>query len=98
MPAALQGVDCLAHMHRDTDGPALVGKGSRQRLPNPPGRVSGKLEAALVLELVDRPHKADIAFLDEAKEAKSAVGETLGLAHHQPQVGFRQLLLRAPAL
>src|SRR5208282_2734393 len=57
-----------------------------------------ELEAALVLELHDRPHQAKIAFLDKVEEPQPAVPVALGKAHHQPQVGFGQLLLGAPAL
>ena len=94
----LQLVDRLHHMDRDANRPALVGNRTRQRLPNPPRRVSRELEAALVFELVYRPHQANIAFLDKVEESQPVVRVTLGKAHHQPQVGFRQFLLGAPAL
>src|ERR1700732_841214 len=45
---AQQLVDGLNHVHRDTDGTALVGNGTRHRLANPPRRVSRKLVAALI--------------------------------------------------
>src|SRR5271166_2510607 len=58
---AQQLVDHLDHVDRDTNRPALVGNRTRHRLPNPPRRVSRELEAALVLELHDRSHQANIA-------------------------------------
>ena len=36
----------LHHMHRDADGPGLVGDGPGDGLADPPGSVGGKLEAA----------------------------------------------------
>jgi hypothetical protein len=53
---AQQLVGRLDHVHRDTDGAALIGDGARHRLPNPPRRVGRKLEAAPVLF----PAKSDI--------------------------------------
>jgi len=48
------------------------------RLPDPPGGVGRELVAAPVLELVDRLHQADVAFLDEVEELQAAVGIFFG--------------------
>ena len=95
---AQQLIDRLDHVDRDTNRSALVGNRTRHRLPNPPRRVSRELEAALVIELHDRPHQADVAFLDKVKKTQATTAVALGKAHHQPQVAFGQLLLGAPAL
>ncbi len=75
-------------MHRDADGARLVGDGASDGLPNPPGGVGGELVAAAVFELVHRLHQAEVAFLDQVKELKAAVGVFLGDGNHQAQVGL----------
>ncbi len=88
-----QLVDGLDHVHRDADGAGLVGDGAGDGLANPPGGVGRELVAAAVLELVDRLHQADVAFLNEVEELQAAVGVLLGDGDHQAQVGFDQLAL-----
>jgi hypothetical protein len=86
-------VDRLDHVHRDADGARLVGDRAGDRLPDPPGGVGRELVAAAVLELVDRLHQADIAFLDQVEELQAAVGVFLGDRDHQAQVGLDHFLL-----
>ena len=81
------------HVDRDADRAALVGHGPGDRLANPPGGVGAELEAAAILELVDRPHQAGVALLDQVQEAQAAVAVLLGDRDHQPQVAFRQAAL-----
>jgi hypothetical protein len=64
------------------------------RLADPPRRVGRELVAAAVLELVDRLHQADVAFLNQVEELQAAVGVLLGDRDDEPEVGFDQLLLR----
>ena len=85
-------------MHRHADRTTLVGNRTRHRLAYPPRRVSRELEAALILEFLDRAHQAPIAFLDKVEKGEPAVDVSLGKAHYQSQIGFGQLLLSAPAL
>src|SRR6266542_3974369 len=66
---------------------------ARDRLANPPRRVSRELVTAPVLELVDGLHQADVAFLDQVEELQAAVGVFLRDRDYQSQVGFDQLLL-----
>jgi hypothetical protein len=80
-------------VHRDADRAALIGHGAGDRLANPPGGVGAELEAAAVLELVDRPHQAGVAFLDQVQEAQAAVAILLGDRDDQPQVAFGQFPL-----
>ena len=80
-------------MHRNTDGARLVGDRAGDRLPDPPGRIGRELVAAAVLELVDRLHQADIAFLDQIEELQAAVGVFLGDRDHEAEVGLDHLLL-----
>ena len=80
-------------MHRDADGAALVGHRPGDRLANPPGGVGAELEAAAILELIDRPHQAGVAFLDQIEEAESPVAVLLGDGDHQSQVSFGEASL-----
>ena len=81
------------HVDRDADRAGLVGDRPRDRLANPPRGVRGELEAAAVLVLVDGPHQARVAFLDEVQEAQAAVAVLLGDRDHQPQVAAGELAL-----
>src|SRR5215475_1854759 len=85
--------DCLYHMHGDADGARLVVDGARDRLPDPPRGVRRKLVAAPVLELIDRLHQPDIAFLNQVEELQTAVGVFLGDRDHEAQVRLHHLLL-----
>ena len=80
-------------MHRDADGARLVGDRARDRLPDPPRRVGRELVAAAVLELVDRLHQADVAFLDQVEELQAAVGVFLGDRDDEAQVRLDHFLL-----
>ena len=93
-----QLVDRLDHVHRDADGARLVGDRAGDRLADPPGRVGRELVAAAVLELVDRLHQADIAFLDQVEELQAAVGVFLGDGDHEAQVGLDHFLLGVAGL
>ena len=52
-----------------------------------------ELEAAAVLVLVDRPHQAGVAFLDQVEEAQAAVAVLLGDRDHEPQVAAGKFAL-----
>ncbi len=80
-------------MDRDTDGARLIGDRAGDRLADPPGRIGRELVAAAILELVDRLHQADVAFLDQVQELQAAVGVFLGDRDHQAQVGLDHFLL-----
>src|SRR5690606_23659981 len=95
---AVELVDRLDHVHRDADGPRLVGNGASDRLANPPGGVGRELVAATVFELVHRLHQADVAFLDQVEELQAAVGILLGDGNNQAQVGLDHLFLRPASL
>ena len=71
----------------------MIGDGAGDRLPNPPGGVGRELVAAGVLELVDCPHQAGVAFLDQIEEAHAAVAVALGDGDHQAEVPGGQLPL-----
>ncbi len=81
-------------MHRNADRAGLIRDGSRDRLPDPPRRVGRELESALIVELVDGLHQADVAFLNQIQELQPAIGVALRDRDHQPKVRLDQLLLR----
>src|SRR2546425_1995024 len=56
------------HVHRDADGAGLIGDGKVDGLSDPPRGVGGEFVAGAPLELVNPPHQADIAFLDQVDE------------------------------
>src|SRR6516162_411039 len=86
-------VDHLDHVHGDADGARLVGDRAADRLPDPPGGIGRELVAAAILELVDRLHQANIAFLDQVEELQAAVGIFLGDGDDEAQVRLHHLLL-----
>ena len=81
------------HVHRNTDRSTLVRDGSRNSLADPPRRIGRELVAASILELLDRLHQADIAFLDQVQELKIAVGVLLRDGNHEAQIGLDHLNL-----
>src|SRR5581483_9151167 len=88
-----QLVDRLDHVHRDTNGAGLIGDRAGDGLANPPGGVGGELVAASILELLDRLHETDVAFLNQVEELQSAVSVLLGDRDDEAEVGDDQLLL-----
>src|SRR4051794_21000593 len=91
---ANQLVDRLDHVDRDADRARLVGDGASDRLADPPRRIGRELVAAAVLELVDRLHQADVAFLNQIEELQAAIGVLLRDRDDEAEVGFDELLLR----
>src|SRR5262245_43465618 len=91
---ANQLVDRLDHVDRDADRPRLVGDRAGDRLADPPRRVGRELVAAAVLELVDRLHQADVAFLNQVEELQPAVRVLLRDRDDQAEVRLDELFLR----
>src|SRR2546430_17742028 len=85
-------------MDRNPDGAGLISHRPSDRLPNPPGSVRAELEAAPVIELFDRSHQAEVAFLNQVQHRQAAPEILLGDAHHQPKIGLDEATLRALAL
>src|SRR2546422_940649 len=81
---AVQLVVRLDHVDGNPDRARLVGDGSGNCLPDPPGGVGRKLVAAPLLELVHGLHQADVAFLDEVQELQAPVRVLLGDRDDQP--------------
>ena len=68
--------------------------GTLQRLADPPGGVRREPEATLPVELVDGPHQAERALLDEVGHVDATVLVPPRPVHDQPQVGGHHLLAR----
>src|ERR1700733_3076063 len=90
---ANQLVDGLDHVHRNTNGPGLIGDRAGDGLANPPGRIGRELVTTTIFELIDCLHQTDVAFLDQIQELQTAVGVLLGNRNHQAQVSLDQLAL-----
>ena len=80
--------ELLADVHRDADRARVVLEPALHRLADPPGRVGRELEAAAVVELLDRPDQAEDALLDQVEERQPEPAVALGVRDHQPQVGL----------
>ena len=83
----------LDHVDRDADRAGLVGDGPGDRLADPPRGVGAELVAAAVLVLVDGPHQAGVALLDQVEERQAAVAVLLGDRDDQPEVAAGELAL-----
>ncbi len=81
-------VDQLHDVHRHPDGAGLVGQGAGHRLPYPPGRVRGELEAPGVVELLHRADQPEIALLHQVEHGQAAARVPLGDRDDEPQVGL----------
>src|SRR5215813_12299180 len=73
-----QLIDRLYHMYWNADCTCLIGNRAGNRLTNPPGGIGTEFVAALVLELIDGLHQANIAFLDQVEKLETPVRVLLG--------------------
>ena len=89
--------ELLHQVDGQPDGAGLVGYGTGDGLPDPPGRVGGELEALGVVELLDRADQAGVALLDEVEQRQSAARVAAGHRDDQPQVGSDEDVLGALA-
>ncbi len=80
-------------MHRNPDGSGLVGDGTGDGLPDPPGGICREFVSLCPVKLVHRPDQACVALLDQIQDVQTPAGILLGDGNHQPEVGFRQLVL-----
>src|SRR5487761_148237 len=87
-------MDRRDHVHWDADGAGLIGDGTGDSLANPPRTVSRELVATAPLELVDTPHQADVALLDQVEELQAAVVILLRDGNDEAEVRFDQFFLR----
>ena len=81
-------IDDFRHVNRNTDGTGLVCNCSGNCLTDPPGSIGGEFIALCVVEFFYSFNQAQITFLDEVKERKSAAYISLCDADNETQVGF----------
>src|SRR5690348_13646714 len=81
-------------MDRQPDRASLLGKRTRDRLPDPPRGIRGELEAELVVELLDRADQTEVSLLDQIEQRHPRLGVRTRDRHHEAKVRFDQLLLR----
>src|SRR4051812_24472131 len=75
-------------MDWDPDRAGLLLQRALHRLPDPPGRIGRELEAAAMVELLDRADQADDALLDQIQERQPEAAVALGVRDDQAEVGL----------
>ena len=88
--AALQSV---VHMRGQANGARMILDRADQGLSNPPNGVGGELEAACVIELLDRADQAQVALLNQVREGEAEVPVVLGNRDHELQVVLDEAIL-----
>ena len=63
-------------------------------LTDPPGRVRGKSETLLRVELLHRPDEPEVALLDQVEQRQPAIQVTARNLHHEAQIAFDHLVAR----
>src|SRR5271167_1106813 len=81
-------------MSGDPDGSGLVRDSPHTRLPNPPGRIGGKLVTAPVFKLVHCFHQAEVSLLDQIYEFQPAIDKFLTNRDDQAKVRCHEFMLR----
>src|ERR671912_850300 len=82
----------VAPVHGHPYGAALVGNGTLHRLPDPPGGIRGESPSTVGIELLDGPHQAYVALLDQVLERQPHPTVLLGYAHDEPEVLLDEFL------
>src|SRR4029453_5090456 len=81
------------HVPGDANHAALVGHGTRDRLPDPPNGIGRELDATPIVVLLDRTHETEIAFLDKIGKLQGAVTSILlGDGNHETEMRAHHLL------
>ncbi len=88
----LDSAQPLPHMHRQTDGAALIRQRSRDGLSNPPCGIGAEPVALPIVELVHGAHQTHVPLLDQVQERQPLPTVVLSDANHQTQVGPDQVL------
>ena len=85
-------------MNRNANRARLVGDRSGDCLTDPPGRISRKLVATPPVKFLDASHEAKISLLNQIEKTEAPILILLGDRYDQPQVGFREFVLRLSRL
>ena len=92
-PHALAALQPVVHVGGQSDRARVVLDRAHQRLANPPDRVGRELEAAAMVELLDRADQAEVALLDEVREGQAEVPVVLGDGDHELEVVLDEAVL-----
>ena len=91
---AQQFVDDVNHVHGNTNCPRLIRDGTRNRLSNPPRRVSRKFVTAPVFKFFHRLHQTHVAFLNQIQKRQSAIRIFFRDGNHEAQICFHHFRFR----
>ena len=89
-----QAIDRLHHMHRNADGSSLIGNGTADSLPDPPGGIRRELVTPAVIKLLHRSQQSNVSLLNQIQQVHPTPQVSLGHADHQAQIGLGQSALR----
>src|SRR5579875_446800 len=92
--AALEPLHLEQHMHRQANGPPMIGKSATYCLLDPPGGIGGEAESPVRVESLDCPHESESALLDEIRKGQSAPSVLLGDTDNQAQIRDKQGIAR----
>src|SRR5215208_7130665 len=76
----------VAYVDGNPDGPPLVRNRPLYGLTYPPRGIGGEPKAPVGVELPNRPHKTDVALLDQILEGQTTPTRLLGYGDYKPQV------------
>src|SRR5215213_281329 len=89
-PKLVVGAGHLAHLvayvDGNPDGAPLLSNRPLHRLTYPPRSIGGEPKAPVGVELFNRPHKTDVALLDQILEGQTTPTRLLGYRDNKPQV------------
>ena len=80
-------------MHRHPDGPGLIGDGTGDGLPNPPGGICREFVSLCPVKFVHGTNQTRVALLNQIQDVQAPAGILLGDGDHQPEVCLGQLIL-----
>ena len=80
-------VELLGHHVGGPKAVVLLHERAADRLPDPPVGIRRETVSPRGVELVDRPHEAEISLLDQVQEIVVRRGILFRDRYHQPQVG-----------
>jgi len=86
-------VNHLNHMHRHPNGTGLVGYGSGNGLPNPPGGICREFVSLCPVKFVHRADQTGVALLDQIQNVQSPAAILLSDGNHQTEVCLGELIL-----
>ena len=80
-------------MHRHPDGPGLIGNGTGDGLPDPPGGICREFVSLCPVKFVHSSDEAGVALLNQVQNVQTTAGVLLCNGDHQAEVGFCELVL-----